>query len=154
MLRGIHHVGVHVHDMDRMIRFYSEAFGFELVGEPFLFDRIPEVDRIIDVPGAVVRGALLKAGNAYLELFQFHEPAPRSVDPKQAFDKGYTHFCVDTDDIAADMPRLKAAGMDFRGRDYVDVGSVRTLYGWDPENNIIEIQQSIDNGTELSDLAT
>ena len=35
MIRGIHHVGVHVRDLDRMIRFYREAFGFELVGEPF-----------------------------------------------------------------------------------------------------------------------
>ena len=33
MIRGIHHVGVHVRDLDRMIRFYREAFGFELVGD-------------------------------------------------------------------------------------------------------------------------
>ena len=35
MIRGIHHVAVHVLDVDRMLKFYREAFGFELVGEPF-----------------------------------------------------------------------------------------------------------------------
>ena len=35
MIRGIHHVAVHVRDMDRMMKFYKDAFGFEVVGEPF-----------------------------------------------------------------------------------------------------------------------
>jgi glyoxylase I family protein len=29
MINCIHHVAVHVHDVDRMTRFYKGAFGFE-----------------------------------------------------------------------------------------------------------------------------
>ena len=29
MINGIHHVSVHVHDLPRMLKFYSEAFGFK-----------------------------------------------------------------------------------------------------------------------------
>jgi catechol 2,3-dioxygenase-like lactoylglutathione lyase family enzyme len=32
MIRGIHHVSTHVRDLTQMLKFYSEAFGFEIVG--------------------------------------------------------------------------------------------------------------------------
>jgi len=153
MFRGIHHVGIHVHDMDRMIQFYKDAFGFEVVGEKFHLRDSADLDTVIATAGADVAGIMLKAGNSYIELFRFNSPDPVSGDPKLAVDKGYTHFCVDTDDIEADMPRLRAAGMDFRGRDPVDCGAFKALYGWDPEGNIIEIQQCMAGcGTGLDDL--
>ncbi len=153
MQDGIHHVGIHVHDLDRMIRFYSEAFGFELAGDKFALKDSKELDTVIATPNADVVGVMLKAGNAYLELFQFNAPDPDSVDAKKPYDKGYTHFCIDTKDIDAAMPRLRAAGMDFRGREPVDCGTMKTLYGWDPEGNIIEIQECMAGcGTELGDL--
>jgi len=96
---------------------------------------------------------MLRAGNSYLELFQFLAPEPASDKPKLPFDKGYTHFCTDTDNIEADMERLLRAGMDFKGRKPVDCGTIKTLYGWDPEGNIIEIQQCMDDsGIRLTDL--
>jgi len=153
MFRGIHHVGVHVHDMERMIRFYEEAFGFQVVGEKFHFRESEALDTIIATPKADVKGVMLRAGNTYLELFQFITPKPDSADPKLPYDKGYTHFCTDTDDIEADMSRLITAGMDFKGREPVDCGTIKTLYGWDPEGNIIEIQQCMaDSGMQLADL--
>lgn len=140
MIRGIHHVGINCRDIDRMIRFYQEAFGFTLVGE-FDWKDDPKLDLIVDVPNSAARGAMMRSGTVYFELFQYSQPAPESPDPKRPYDRGYTHICIDTDDIEADFPRLKAAGMDFRGRDWADMGHVRTLYGYDPEGNLIEVQQ-------------
>ncbi|MBW8784909.1 MAG: VOC family protein [Novosphingobium sp.] len=152
MIRGIHHVGINVRDMDRMIRFYREAFGFELVGEEFGWEDEPLLDTIVDVPGSKARGAMLRSGTVYFELFQYSAPEPGSIEPKRPNDRGYTHFCIDTTDIAADMPRLEAAGMTFSGRQFVDMGHVRTLYGYDPEGNVIEVQQCMPgNGMELED---
>ncbi|HEY1075188.1 MAG TPA: VOC family protein, partial [Fontimonas sp.] len=62
MIRGIHHVAVHVHDLDRMIKFYRDAFGFEVVGEPFGWDSNDFIDRIVDVPDSAARGAMLRCG--------------------------------------------------------------------------------------------
>ena len=150
---SVHHLGIHVRDLERMIEFYRNAFGFCQVGDTFHLKDSPETDTVIDTPGADVRGALLKAGNTYMELFQFIAPAPVSSDPRRPYDRGYTHFCVDTDDIDTAMPGLKAAGMDFKGRAPVDCGMVKTLYGWDPEGNIIEIQQTASTaGTALANL--
>jgi glyoxylase I family protein len=142
MIRGIHHVGVHVRDLDRMIRFYGEAFGFALVGEPFAWKDEPVLDKLIDVPGSAARGAMLRAGNCYLEMFQFSAPDPRPVSPLNPQDKGYTHFCVDVTDIEQEYERLKELGMSFGAPAPIDMGHVKSVYGRDPEGNVIELQQT------------
>ncbi|HEY8386497.1 MAG TPA: VOC family protein, partial [Porticoccaceae bacterium] len=141
-IRGIHHVAVHVRDMDKMLRFYRDAFGFEVVGEPFEWENDEFIDKIVDVPGSAARGAMLKAGNCYLELFQYKAPAPVSDVPLNPYDKGYTHFCVDVTDIEMEFDRLKGLGMTFGQDAPIDVGHVKTIYGRDPEGNLIELQQT------------
>ena len=49
---------------------------------------------------------------------------------------------VDVTDIANDLEYLKTCGMTFNDRDFVDVGHVKTIYGYDPEGNVIEVQQT------------
>ena len=142
MIRGIHHVAVHVRDLDRMVRFYEQAFGFEVVGEKFGWRDDSTIDRIVDVPGSAARGVMMRAGTAYLELFEFSAPAPVSTRPLQPFDKGYTHFCVDVTDIEKEYERLKSLGMTFGSPGPIDAGHVKSVYGRDPEGNIIEIQQT------------
>lgn len=142
MIKGIHHVAVHVHDLDKMLRFYKEAFGFEVVGEPFSWENDDFIDKIVDVPNSAARGAMLRAGNCYMEMFQFTAPLPDSDQPKNPYDKGYTHFCVDVTDIEDEFERLKGLGMIFSQPAPIDVGHVKTAYGRDPEGNLIEIQQT------------
>jgi len=142
MIRGIHHVAVHVRDMDRMLKFYKDAFGFEVVGEPFEWRDSEFIDRIVDVPGSAARGAMLRAGTCYMEIFQYSTPAPTVTKGLQPFDKGYTHFCVDVTDIEKEYERLKQLGMSFSQPGPIDVGHVHSIYGRDPEGNLIELQQT------------
>jgi catechol 2,3-dioxygenase-like lactoylglutathione lyase family enzyme len=138
-------VGIHVHDLDRMMKFYKDAFGFELVGEEFGWRDSEFIDRIVDVPGSAARGAMLRAGTCYMELFQYSAPAPTVTSPLHPYDKGYTHFCVDVTDIEQEFERLKTLGMTFGQPAPIDVGHVKSIYGRDPEGNLIEIQQTADN---------
>lgn len=145
MIRGIHHVAVHVRDLDRMMQFYKDAFGFELVGEPFSWSDSEFIDRIVDVPKSAARGAMLRAGSCYMELFQYRTPEPILTRPLQPFDKGYTHFCVDVTDIEEEYERLRTLGMTFNQPGPIDVGHVKSIYGRDPEGNLIEIQQTAES---------
>ena len=138
-------MGIHVHDLDRMVKFYKDAFGFELVGEEFGWRDSEFIDRIVDVPGSAARGAMLRAGTCYMELFQYSAPAPTVTSPLHPYDKGYTHFCVDVTDIEQEFERLKTLGMTFGQPAPIDVGHVKSIYGRDPEGNLIEIQQTADN---------
>jgi glyoxylase I family protein len=142
MIRGIHHVSVHVHDLDKMIAFYKAAFGFEVVGEHFAWKDEPIVDQLIDVQDSVARGAMLRAGTCYVEMFQFEAPAPRLAPPLNPQDKGYTHFCVDVTEIEQEYERLKTLGMTFGSPTPIDMGHVQSIYGRDPEGNLIELQQT------------
>ena len=153
MIRGIHHVGINCRDMARMQKFYGDAFGFKPVDEGFGWADEPMMDLIVDVPGSVAKGVMLRAGACYLELFEYSAPPPESPKPQRPHDLGYTHFCVDVTEIEKDIPFLISCGMTFNDRDVVDVGHVKTIYGYDPEGNVIEIQQCApQNGFTLEEL--
>lgn len=154
MIRGIHHIGMNCRDMERMKRFYCEAFGFGPVDEDgFAWADEPVMDHIVDVPGSAAKGCMLRAGQCYLELFEYSAPASDIERPLRPYDRGYTHFCVDVTDIAKDIEHLRKCGMTFNDRDFVDVGHVKTLYGYDPEGNVIEVQQCAPaNGFTLEEL--
>lgn len=157
MIRGIHHVSIHVNDLDRMMDFYRDAFGFALVGERFEWKDVEALDNILDVKGTAARGAMMRAGTCYIELFEFSAPAPAQTTPKRPNDKGYTHFCVDVTDIESEYERLKGLGMTFGHPAPIDMGHVKTVYGRDPEGNVIEIQQTAGGdlcNMRLEDLAT
>jgi len=154
MIRGIHHLGINCRDMARMQKFYCDAFGFTPVDDGFGWDRGTEMmDHIVDLKDSASKGVMLRAGTCYLELFEYSSPPPQSVAPNRPNDRGYTHFCVDVTEMEKDMAHLKACGMTFNDRDFVDVGHVKTLYGYDPEGNVIEVQQCAPaNGFTLEEL--
>lgn len=145
MIRGIHHVAIHVHDMDRMIEFYRQAFGFLQVGDGFSWADDEFIDKIVDVKGSAARGTMLRCGTCYLEMFQYREPAPTVTQALNPYDKGYTHFCVDVTEIEQEFERLKGLGMTFSQPGPIDVGHVKSIYGRDPEGNLIELQQTAEH---------
>ncbi len=140
-IRGIHHVAVNTANFDRLVKFYREAFGFEPALDEMGWSDSAEIDSIIGVPGSAARTTMLKAGNAYLEIFEYSSPAPRVEGPLAPNDRGYTHFAVDTDDIEADFIKLQQAGMTFVKNEYGDMGEIKAIYGKDPDGNVIELQQ-------------
>jgi catechol 2,3-dioxygenase-like lactoylglutathione lyase family enzyme len=139
MIKGVHHVAVHVRDLDAMVTFYRDAFGFEPIDEGFSWTNNPVVAKLIDVPYSEAKGIMLRTGNCYLELFQYRAPDPVSTRPLAPYDRGYTHFCVEMNDIARQFERLRALGMTFGHTEPVDAGPTMAIYGKDPEGNIIEI---------------
>jgi len=119
MIVGLHHVALGVPDLDDGIAFYTEHFGFEL--------------------GSAARGAMLKTSNAFVELWQYEEPAPveRCADPN---DRGYVHICLQVRDIEVEHKRLTEAGMTFVGPP-VDFGTSSAIYGRDPFGNVVELYE-------------
>jgi catechol 2,3-dioxygenase-like lactoylglutathione lyase family enzyme len=92
MIRGIHHVGINCRDIERMKRFYMEAFGFVPVDDGFAWDNEPMMDHIVDVKASAAKGVMLRAGTCYLEMFQYSAPDSDLARPLRPYDRGYTHF--------------------------------------------------------------
>jgi catechol 2,3-dioxygenase-like lactoylglutathione lyase family enzyme len=145
MIRGVHHVAISTADLDRLAAFYTELFGFETVMSTSWHEQ-PVIDEIVGLPGSAARQVMLKAGNAYLEIFEYESPAGHpGPGERTAADHGYTHFCIDVQDIDAEYERLSAAGMRFHcPPPQLSGGRVRATYGRDPDGNIVELQEVVD----------
>lgn len=149
MIRAIHHVAISTPDLDRLIAFYRDVIGMDLVKVTGWERGSDEVDTIVGLPGSSARVAKLKLGNAYLELFQYLTPEGESQDPDRPVNNhGYTHFCLDVVDIDAEYERLSTAGMRFHcpppPATKQGPGAQRATYGRDPDGNVIELQELID----------
>src|ERR1700720_310701 len=76
MIRGVHHFTVHVRDLERMRKFYMDAFGFTDPGFAGGWSNSPAIDETVDIPNSAARSLMLVAGNCYLEIFQYSAPPP------------------------------------------------------------------------------
>lgn len=139
MIRGIHHIGIHTPELDRLKLFYEEAFGFEMVGEELNLNQVPEASLVVGLPNSAARVVMMKASNCFIELFEWSSPAGGNFAPRQPNDFGYTHFMIDVSDIDAEYERLSGLGMTFVHPSAVRFGNTASVYGQDPDGNIIEL---------------
>ena len=141
MIVGLHHVAISVPDMKKALAFYCGALGFEEVMSASVDGDSEIYDRIIGLRKISTEMRMVKAGNAYIELFEYRHPAPRSKDGAYPpSDHGIAHFCLQVKDIKSECARLTAAGMTFVGPP-VDEHTWAAIYGRDPFGNIIEIYE-------------
>jgi catechol 2,3-dioxygenase-like lactoylglutathione lyase family enzyme len=143
MIRGIHHVAIHTPDIDRLVAWYRDVVGFEVVESTRgAWDNSPEIDQIIGIKGSAAKIVMMRAANAYIEFFEFQKPAPANSGRLAPSDHGYTHICLDVTDLPAEYERMKKNGMTFHGPPAeVEGGRIRSIYGKDPDGNIVELQE-------------
>jgi catechol 2,3-dioxygenase-like lactoylglutathione lyase family enzyme len=150
MIRGIHHTAISTGDLERALEFYRDLLGFEVVFE-FAWPKGSDLaDQITGLKGSASKIAMLRAGNAYLEIFQYQAPPPRPVDPdRPVCDHGITHVALDVRDIDAEYRRLSAAGMRFHCPP-LDMGVVKATYGRDPDGNVVELQEILADDSPMA----
>jgi catechol 2,3-dioxygenase-like lactoylglutathione lyase family enzyme len=122
MITGFHHTAITTVKMDEMLVFYSELLGFEYAWE-------------FDVEG-VERGAFMRAGNAFIELFEY--PAGTLSPRRVATESGQVHFCLSVENMDAEYARLSNAGVEFEGPPK-RFGRASFCFMFDPEGNKIEL---------------
>jgi glyoxylase I family protein len=139
MILGIHHVAIGVPDFEAGLAFYTEVIGFEVVQQTSFSGPNPTVEAAIGLPEPSAKMAMLRGGNAYIELWQYEHPEPQDLRSRPC-DFGYPHFALEVEDIHAEHARLSAAGMNFVGPP-VEFGDSAAVYGSDPFGNVIEIYE-------------
>jgi len=155
MIRGIHHVAISTSDLDRLVAFYRDVIGLTVLRQSEWSPGSELIDAIVGLDGSSARTATLGAANAYLELFQYRTPPGRPQDrDRPVADHGYTHFCLDVVDIDAEYDRLVEAGMRFHcappPASSLGSGALRSTYGRDPDGNVIELQEILDDRYPLT----
>src|SRR5689334_22523983 len=107
MITGLYHVGMSVPDMNRALEFYRDLLGMDvIVRRPFGYEGSYEWEKhrllmgLKDAQGEVV---LLRRGDMYIELFEFHSPLPKQGDRQRPVcDHGITHVCFAVDDVQSE----------------------------------------------------
>ena len=152
MINGVHHIALSTGNLARMREFYVELLGFEVVDERGWTDN-EVIDSIVGLEDSSASSLILRAGNVFIELFQYHQPTGTPSDPNRPVcDHGYTHFALNVTDIDAEYERLRAAGMRFHRPPPTkeELGQrgeklqLRATYGRDPDGNVIELQEVLD----------
>jgi len=134
--KGMHHVGLATHDMEKTIAFYEDVLGFRAV----------VCEMIEPEGGGAIRHAFFDAGNG--ELFAFMEPNAipglsgdfdTGINRGLGIRGGMFHFAFRVDDEAElDQKRahLVAKGIEVRG--VVDHGWCKSIYFRDPNHLQLE----------------
>ena len=141
MLTGFNHSGLVVRDLDRMVAFYRDALGLQVLRE---VDAGPDGSRHTGVPGARRRLAFLgfPDGGHQLELVQYLEPqSPPGHLAVNAL--GASHLCFNVRGLGEVYRALRNRGVRFQTplverRDEGRGTVTRICYGQDPEGNWLE----------------
>jgi catechol 2,3-dioxygenase-like lactoylglutathione lyase family enzyme len=146
-IRGLHHASITTADRDRLVSFYRDLLGFEV----FLLTEWKAgnagADAIYNLKDTAVRMAMLRLNGMFLEIFQFDNPAGKPNDPgRPVCDGGFTHICLNVDDIHGEYARLKDAGVRFHCPPQTAAGLCIATYARDPDGNIVELMQPDPSG--------
>ena len=142
-MKGLHHVGITVRDLDASIRFYHDVLGLEFSNEPSPWFEGPELGPAVGVPGAALRQVSLILGDTTLELLEYKSPPGETPRPLLSNNIGASHVAFRVDDIEAKKADLEKLGIEF----YSDVNTVDegVLAGWrwvyfeDPDGYPLEL---------------
>lgn len=143
-IKGVHHVGITVSDIDDTIAFYSKAVPYELVERRTVPARSFPAEILAKRRG-VVEVALIRTPTVFLQLIDV-DPARKAAPVRRpVIGPGYTHICFQTHEATPGYDRFRAIGLDMlsRGEKPVDLGGygVTYAYGFDPDGIMIEMEQ-------------
>jgi lactoylglutathione lyase len=135
------HFGVCVSDLDRSLRFYCDALGFEkaeshVIGQEFA--------RLMDLPDVAVTSQFIRKGATAIELLAFTEPAPFGNGERRAVNQlGLTHLSFRVGDVEATAAKVVEMGGAIveASRTTIDFGGtpLQFVYCTDPDGVRIEL---------------
>lgn len=140
-IRGIHHVGLVLPDLDTGIAFYAALLDMEVVERDHWRAPAPVEDQAVGLVGSSADGVMLRGSGSYLELWQYQAPDAVGADPAQrgANERGLRHLAIECDDVEASLARVEELGGTRMG-DPVDLGDgAAVVYCRDPFGTIIEL---------------
>src|SRR4051812_50031090 len=83
-MKGLHHVGITVKDLEASVRFYHDVLGLPFSNEPSPWFDGPELGPAVGVPGAGLRQGGLFLGGTTFELLEDKNPPSGTTPPPPA----------------------------------------------------------------------
>jgi catechol 2,3-dioxygenase-like lactoylglutathione lyase family enzyme len=138
---ALSHLGVCVSDLDRSVRFYCEALGFEKAESHVIGS---EFAALMDFADVEVTSQFVRRGSTAIELLCFAEPVAFGDGERRAVNQlGLTHLSFRVRDVAATVGRVVDLGgaLVESSRTVIDLGGTELefVYCTDPDGVRIEL---------------
>lgn len=129
------HVGHHVADLDRSLRFYEGVFGFVELHRLEIPDAV--ASRLLRVPEPVgLTAVYLGLDGSVLELLHLDRPGNEPARDRSFSEPGLTHLSFTVDDVAATCDEVVRHGGEVL--DDTDMGGFAILVR-DPDGQVLEL---------------
>ncbi len=143
MLKGFHHTGFVVRDIEKSVAFYTEVMGLEATMRLEVDGEFAE--RIVGFEGAHLKVAFLNMGDGHnLELVQYIYP-PSAEGQINRNDLGASHLAFLVDNVEEYHANMSEKGLRFLGPPptLIQDGKVvvKAIYAQDPDNNWLEFAE-------------
>ncbi len=138
---ALSHIGICTSDLERSLRFYTEALGFTLersideIGAPF--------DQLTELPGIPCRVHYVKSGGATIELIGYpNGDASGSRERRPMNQLGFTHMTLIVGDIDAVAAKVVQYGGQLHAQTRIDSAFGPIVFCTDPDGVRIELFQA------------
>jgi catechol 2,3-dioxygenase-like lactoylglutathione lyase family enzyme len=150
MIRAIDHINIVVSDLERSVKFYTEALGFEKTNSVHLEG--DWIDSIVGLKGVVADVAFIvaPAGEPKIELLRYKSPIGESIPSNSLANTiGLRHIAFRVEDIEVSYKKLKDSGVKLLSEPITVPATVgahnavrKTLfYFHDPDGVLLEIAE-------------
>ena len=138
MIKGMHHTGFVVNDLDAAVQFYQDTIGlkiqkrYERTGTP--------IGQVVGYENAHLKIALMGAGSDHtLELIQYMSPPPSERPTEERAVLGGNHLAFLVDDIEATYEAVVKGGATALNPPAEVAPGRKACYMQDPDRNWIEL---------------
>lgn len=146
MITSVAHTGLVVKNMDKMIRFYHENFGFQKVVDTQVKGK--EANDIVNFQIESERIVIMELAGKQIEMLEY-QPAGRNYpEDYSSNDLFGVHLSLETDNMEADYQRLKENGARIISRGPQTIpdthpvfAGTKVLYFQDPEGHPLELME-------------
>jgi catechol 2,3-dioxygenase-like lactoylglutathione lyase family enzyme len=146
MITGVPHTGLVVKDMDKMIAFYGDTFGFEVVLDTDVTGK--EADGIVNFHVESERIVIMALGETQIELLEYRPVGRDYPEDYMSNDLFGVHLAFETDDMDRDYAMVKEKGVTVISdgpqtipETHPTFAGTRVLYIQDSEGHPLELIQ-------------
>ena len=146
MITGVGHPGLVVKDMEKMIVFYRDTFGFEMVLDTQVSGK--EADDIVNFHVESERIVIMALGETQIEMLEYRPIGRDYPKDYKSNDLFGVHLALNTDNMESDYDMLKEKGVKIISNGPQTIpeshpvfGGAKILYIADPEGHPLELIQ-------------
>jgi glyoxylase I family protein len=141
MLLNTRHAGIVVHDLERMLRFWRDVMGLQVVID--FWEEGGFIDTVQGLSGVRLHMIKLRAPDgSTIELLKDEAHPTPPPECNDLCDRGIRHLAFTVADVAAAWETLRGAGCATLSEPVTAPdGKARLFFARDPEGNLMEIVQ-------------